>query len=568
MKKNSDNGVSSGVGVATTLLNYGLSSDPAPAEISTAQVTSRLRINLSASAGSPVYCNQIVIAVPVGSDAPSLFAQTPAGSVNTATWTVTTQILKGSSLFGGLAADQDYASFTYNCPTAADFLISYNLVFGVFGPVNTTTGDVQIAIQETSGTSSDPATFTAKVGYIPLHKQYPQFYLHNLVATSPSAPTVPCTDFPLGAPIVLDWESNGTYFQVFQKDQPAPIYSGTATTCTISGGASRDTSFILAASVTGSPGQDTPQGGYQPIYLYDSVSVTIANPALAPSTVGVSGSLSVGGASTLAATTTGALTAASASVTGAVHGGSLSTGGNLTATGSVNLGGTNAAGLTVSGGSTLNGATVNGALTGTGWASLNSLTVSGGLSVRTAPVSLLGQGVLLAQGTSVAQQWVLARTDGFAIAQVLTPGDNGKSSFAYGYLYTAGTWFQVQGGTVGSFGAGWQDVMNNNPNVMSIPIQNGTYWSYAAGNAGGNQLDSPIQIWWFPMGAAPGTESYRTLSADEAAGRPKAPAVEFTTFIERRAARAEAFIGRLEQAFGASLENETKSELSELLQTL
>lgn len=129
---------------------------------------------------------------------------------------------------------------------------------------------------------------------------------------------------------------------------------------------------------------------------------------------------------------------------------------------------------------------------------------------------MIGTGTLLAQGTSIAQQGVYAQTDGFAIAQVLTPGNNGKSSFAYGYIYTVGTWFQVQGGTVGSFGSGWSDVMNNNPNVMTIPIKGGTTWYYSAGNAGGNQLDSPIQIWWFPLSGSSGAEeTYRLLDEGE-----------------------------------------------------
>jgi uncharacterized membrane protein len=128
---------------------------------------------------------------------------------------------------------------------------------------------------------------------------------------------------------------------------------------------------------------------------------------------------------------------------------------------------------------------------------------------------MIGAATLLAQGTSIANTQVYANTDGFAVCQVLTPGDNSKSSFAYGMIYTAGTWFQNQGGTVGSFGSGWSDVMNNNPNAMTIPIPANSSWQYYAANAGNNQADSPIQIWWFPLSSTTEGETYRTVSEED-----------------------------------------------------
>ncbi|HEU5268309.1 MAG TPA: hypothetical protein VFU36_00185 [Jatrophihabitans sp.] len=556
----------------TTLLSYGFSADPAPIPISTAQVASQARVNISATGATPVYCNQIVVAVPVGSDAPSLFSQPPASSMNTNKWTVTSQLKDGSELWRGLDAGQAYATFTFNCISSADYLINYNLVFGVLGTVTGVIGDAKVAIQETSGTDPDPAKFTAKAAYFPQSKTWPQFYLKNLVATAPSTPTVPTTDFGNGAPIRFAWESNGSYFQLFQKDQTAPIYSGTGTTCTLPGGASRDTTFILAASMTGSPGQDSPQGGYQPIYLYDSIGITVANPVLNPTSVTVSGTLGVTGTSTLGTTNTGTLTSASATVTGALQAGSLSTGGTLNVTGNTTTGQATVNGaLTANGGSTLNGATVNGQLTGTGSASLANLTVRG-LTGSSGRVALLGTGVMLAQGTSIAQAGVLAQTDGFALAQVLTPGDNGKSSFAYGSINTLNTWFQVQGGTVGSFGAGWSDVMNNNPNAITVPIPAGTWWWYSAGNGGGNQRDSPIQIWWFPMGSGSSSteQTFRRATDEElAAAAPPPPEVpDFSAFIRTREEAALEFVERLALAFEATLEEEVRQELSQLLRRL
>jgi hypothetical protein len=338
---------------------------------------------------------------------------------------------------------------------------------------------------------------------------------------------------------------------------------------------SRDTTFVLAASMTGSPGQDTPQGGYQPIYLYDSLTVTVSNPVLTPTSVTVAGGLTVGGATGLATTSTGALTAASATVTGALQAGSVATGGNLNASGTATVGAAQVNGaLSVSGGTTLSGATVNGALNGTGSAQLSNLYVTGGLNAKNGPVSLIGGGVMLAQGTNIASTGVLAKTDGFAVAQVLGPGDNSKSSFAYGFLYTVGTWFQVLGGTVGSFGSGWSDVMNNNVNAITIPVPAGTYWYYSAVNPGGSQMDSPVQIWWFPTGTASAggaQETFRHLTADELADTappPPPPVPDFSKAIERRAEAADEFVDILAGALGMELNDKTRAQLSKLLRRL
>ncbi|MER5465487.1 hypothetical protein ABT010_33320 [Streptomyces sp. NPDC002668] len=554
------------------LLDYALSTDPTPVPVSTAQVTSRVRVNISPSTSAQVYCDEIKIAVPVGSGPLSLFSSAPDGSVNTNTWAETTGAAqKGSDLWPGLDPDQDYVPLTFSCDVS-DSLIDYNLVFGVFGAVNEAVGDVRIMIRESSRTdSTDP--FTPKQGSLWLRKAYPDFYLKNLVAATPDAPTVPSTDFPNGAPIRLAWESNGTFFQLFMAGETTPVYSGTETTCTLEDGVSRDSTFVLAASMTGSPGQDTPQGGYQPIYLYESLTVSVSNPDLTPTSVTVSDTLDVTGTSTLGTTNTGALTSASATVSGALQAGSLATGGTLNVSGSATVGQATVTGeLSVQGGSTLNGATVNGTLNGTGSASLNNLTVSG-LSGSSGPVALLGTGVMLAQDTSIPQAGVEAHTDGFALAQVLIPSDVSKSSFAYGLINTVGTWFQVQGGTVGSFGSAWSDVMAFNPNAITVPIQAGTQWWYTAGNCNGNQQDSPIQIWWFPMGSNPsGEQTFRILSSEELADAPPPPVTpSFNAFVAREeqvAAAAADFVDRLAEALEASLADGTRADLARLLHQL
>jgi hypothetical protein len=491
-----------------TLLSYGFSTDPIPVAISTPQVTNQARVNIGvrAKAGN-VYCNQILVAVSIDDSTdpdPGLFSSTPAGSVNTGRWSITSRVQKGRELDLGLPPEQVYATFRYDCISGTDYLIDYNLVLGLFGPVSGITGDAKVIVQEKSGTAPDPATFTPKRATFQVRKEWPQFYLKNLVATNPSTPTVPTTEFRYNAPIRLAWESNGRYFQLFQKDQTVPVWSGIATTCELAGGVSSDTTFILAASMTGSPGEDTTQGGYRPIYLYDSLSITVSNPVLTPTSVNVARTLTVASTSTLAATTTGPLTSASATVAGSVQAGSVQAG-NVSATGS---------------------------LTGTGTASLTNLTVTG-LTGTGGKVSLFGKGVMLAKGTDIPTARVQALTDGIAMAYVHVFG--GRRTDARAGISrgddpaTGGTWFYVQGGTV--LKSKDSPDRYDSPNTLTVPIQAGATWSYGGSNDKTNDFDAVIEFWWYPIGSN-GGKTFQLLSADGHADVP--PALDFDATFEDR----------------------------------
>jgi hypothetical protein len=189
-----------------------------------------------------------------------------------------------------------------------------------------------------------------------------------------------------------------------------------------------------------------------------------------------------------------------------------------------------------------------------------STALAGALSVS-GPVAMMSAATMLAQGTSIAQTGVVAQTDGFAVVQVLIPGDNGKSSFAYGQIYASGNWFSVLGGTVGSFGSGWGDVMDNNPNAITIPIQSGSTWYYAGSNPDGSQMDSPIQIWWFPLGGASGEATYRILEDGEHTAPPPPPELKANRAASRGGADRAAFITILERLLDNPIDEPTRQQL-------
>ncbi|WP_194906411.1 hypothetical protein [Catenulispora rubra] len=281
----------------TCLLDYAFSTAPTPLQVNGPNSQATSRINLSVSAPTTgIFCSEITVAVPVGVTASDFCLEAPSTSVNTGKWTIASQdVVKGEEI--GLPPGE-YASITFQCRDQADYGLGYSLVLSLVGVVNSVTGTFVYAVREMSGTSPDD--LTPKTGQHGISKQDAIFTLTNFVATAADKPTVPGTIYGNGQAVRLSWESTGTWFQLYAKGGSSPLYAGAATSFTVDGGLSVDTQFVLVASVTGNPSQDSPSPGYQTIYLYDALTLAVSNPDLTPRTV----------------TATGAVTAASATVKG------------------------------------------------------------------------------------------------------------------------------------------------------------------------------------------------------------------------------------------------------------
>lgn len=477
------------------LLSYLISTQPQPLQISTTSTPAVGTIGIYVSEPATIaYCNQIIVAVQVGSDQGCLYAQTPTGAVNSGKWSQTSlEIVDGRTM--GLAAG-DWAKFTFDLKDNADDRITYNLVFSLTGAVNNAVGDCTIAIQEQSSNTNDPPNFETNQGTFTVTLALPQFYLTNFVATQTGSPTVPCTQFTNGTAINLLWESNGTWFQVYKKGDTAPFYAGAATTCTLSSGVATDTTFFLVASMTGNPSQDQPSGGYQAIYLYDALTVTITNPDLTPKTVGTTGNVTVG---------------ANLTVTGTAQ-----------VTGQSTLGSVGASGLNVTGTTTLAGATVNGPLTvnnGTttlATAMINAgLTVQGGATVRGSlaasgsQVSLISGASSLGSGGSFT-----AKTDGFCVGQVWSPGSP-YNRLCHGWVSASnsdGVSVTAVGGNVAFFDSNWNKWSGSNVNSICLPVRNGSNWSCGIGQDSNNQVNAPAALYWVPVGTAPSGATFERIS--------------------------------------------------------
>jgi hypothetical protein len=352
----------------TPLLSYAFSTDPSPLQTSGPGGNTPGRINVSASdptvsTSAPtgtIYCNQIVIGVPIGSGAAALCETAPVQSASSGAWE-TVEVRTGP--WPG-AGDDPYAHFTFtprdNEPSSWN--VGKNLVLGLQMTVNQMPGSFDYKIAETSGT--DPKEMVQRVATIPLIKTAPQFYLQNLVAVTPnqpaSAPVIPLTELALGAPFALQWESNGTWFEIYEKGSTAPVYSGSVPRYPADPNdpsppsLKTDTTFYLCASVTGDPSGDSPSQGYETIYLYDSLTLTVSNPALTPSTVKATGDVA----------TQADLSAATLGVSGSATVGSVGVDGAATVGSTLNVAGT-VSGATPGSSVDMSGATVSGVLDAT-----------------------------------------------------------------------------------------------------------------------------------------------------------------------------------------------------------
>src|SRR5437868_5931203 len=544
---------------AACLLTYLPATSPTPLQVSTPQTPLTGIVNTAAinEGTGQVYCNQVLIAVPVGTDPNNLFAPspTPGASCNTSKWAISSMVMKsGRDL--GLDNDIQYATFTFDCRAQSDFLINYNLVFGVQGQMTAITSDCTILIQENSGITNDPNTFTPKKTSYTLTAYAPQFYLNNFVATAPAAPTVPATQFANGADIQFSWESNGSYFQLYQKNVATPIYSGMQTTFKLSGGVATDTTFFLVAMMSGNPSGDSPSNGYQPIYLYDALTITITNPDLTPRSAAISANASVGG---------------TLGVTGQTTLGSASVGGTLGVTGQATLGNANVGGtLGVTGQTNLGNATVGGTLTANGQSNLKSTSVGGSLNVSA--LATLSGGltatagpVAMATGArSINPGSYVANTDGLVVGFVSWPSDPKQLCVCWITGSTPGIWAVATGGNQGAFDNGFNKWTTSNGNSFVFPVSKGNTWSVGVQQMQQNQVAAPTGFYWIPLGTAPSGISFEWISDEQ-------PKIDVGATLKKPVSKenqVKALVEVIEEILTRPIERHTKKKLLKALMDL
>ena len=495
------------------LLTYLPSTYPTPLQVSTPQTPVTGILNTAAlNEGGQVYCSEVVIAVPIEDSLQpqpgGLFAQSPmpTASCNTSKWVISSmQVKSGREL--GLDNDFVYASFTFDCRSQSDYLINYNLVFGVQGQMTQITSDCTIYILETSGT--DPNNLEDKITSYTVTATAPQFYLQDFVATAPASPTVPATEFTNGADIQFSWESNGSYFELYQKNQTTPFYSGTQTTCKLSGGVSRDTTFFLVAMMSGNPSDDSPFGDYQPIYLYDALTITISNPDLTPRSATISGNASVGG---------------TLGVMGQTNLNDTYVGRTLGVTGQTSLGNANITEATVSntlavtGETALGNTKINGTLNALSQTNLANTNIAGQATLTGGLFGTANLVSLLTRAQSIQPGKYTSNTDGFVVGVVTGPSSAYANRLCVCWIWGQTVdmppeiYMSATGGNVTCFNSSGQRYQFANNQSFVMPIRKGVTWEVYASQGSTNQVPANFGFWWVPLGTGSFTPTFEKLS--------------------------------------------------------
>ncbi len=262
------------------LLQYAASTSPSPMQASVPWMPATGRLNISLLNPQGAYCKQIIIAVPYGNTADALFASMPSIAANNADWSLLTKEEEAGGR-PGIRSATPYAAFTMVCRDEKLYKISGNQTFSISGDIGGQCGSSTIQIQETSSPDNQQE-MQDRLYQFNCVKAEPEFYARNFITTAADQYTVPRSEFQKGEEIRFVWESNGTYFKIYQKDGKV-VYQGTQTSCVLQEGVQNDTAFVLVASMTGDWDEDQPQAGYQPVYIYRHLTVTVANPLLRPS---------------------------------------------------------------------------------------------------------------------------------------------------------------------------------------------------------------------------------------------------------------------------------------------
>jgi hypothetical protein len=380
----------------------------------------------------------------------------------------------------------------------------------------------------------------------------PTFVLENLMASVPDSGT-PCTEFANGTDIQLTWDSTGTYFTVYAAQDPAPVYSGTAPSCVISGGRQKTTTFTVAAEVVGGVASGTPDGNFENIYLYEPITVTITDPDETPRSV-----------------TAGVLTVIGPSSLDSVAAGDAAVRGDLIAAGTTQLdGGAQITDLTVTGAADLQGTT---AVTG-GYIS-GSFSVAGSLTSN----EVTATDLTVLNGTNMMSYQPIAphvpyqcSSDGILVGSVWFAGESSQkcSAMIQGIVSGQQTVWATGGNTVV-----WENLVKytmwGNANSFTVPVPKGQEFIAVVTQIGDNDIDALTAFWFVPLGLnATVTEVSNDAAAalDQQIAAKPMPSVSVLDVEDRSAAVAEV-VAAVSDMIGGQVPDAAAAEFAAAVRSL
>lgn len=264
------------------LLKYIPTTQPAPLQIDPAHGKIIITIPVP---DQTVYCNQIVLGVPYGTDQDAL----TINPLDTSNFSVSPsskwQIGQGQATDYDLGGD--LSAFVFST-IGTDFdHINYPITIAIDNfVVNNVTGVFTIQIIETSGT--DGVNYTKKQGFIKLNKApYEQFFVNNFRATKNDGSGIVVAEGDYDTSVILNWEgSDNQYYIIYNQHPPINLHGNTSWE---SPNLKEDTVFILHATQQSSlrQKQDHLVGDPQTLDIYQSIIVKVKTPDVSLNTLQV-----------------------------------------------------------------------------------------------------------------------------------------------------------------------------------------------------------------------------------------------------------------------------------------
>lgn len=515
---------------SNTLLAYALNTLPDPLQVSPATgniVYASLSFSISNNTSAAIEVSEILFTLPIGdlaqditTDATAIMTSvSPAG-----VWNI-------SMISTGLFKAEPASGAPVTVTKEGIIMQLFNI------PVNQETGTVSISIQENASNPTSPAQQRNAVFEI---AKFPYgFYFTNF---SPNLAQVPDK-----GSVTLTWEGSdqATYSMNFGG---APV-DVSELRLWVSPPLLNDTTFLLIATVV-SDGQT--------VTRTLSTTVVVANPELSATSLAVSGTATIQGATSLS--------------------GAVTTSNGLTVGGAATLNNT----LAVAGAATLSSLTVNQASNLAGGVSTAALTaatasISGSTSVG-GILSAVGVSIMRAAKliNTVGGNWggtYTAQTDGLVCGIVAPPANFDVPSAAVAAGSCNGMVVTAQGGSTCVLSM-WHNSSNtawnyNLTNSFTLPVPLGAQFSISASYPSNTAAYPAVSFYWIPFGV--GGFNLVAEVADHPAGlMKKLPNIEiFTT--ENQYSHEPAInrlMGVLEELFGDKLNIERKVKLSEAVKAL
>jgi hypothetical protein len=255
------------------IITYITASIPSPLEAGRSGTVSFAVVPIVTGA----YCKQITLSIPCGTGDGALFSLdkgNPDIVTNDEAWH--SLGLKRGGKKNSRGDDIEPLTFELTCDDPGKWKLVYDLAFTLSGYIAASPGSAVITVVALCSNDGNDYANSPEVDLV-FQKSNAQFYLKNFAVASPDRPTIPCTEFAQGDPIMFSWESNGRWFRLYRGEESTPVYSGRDTTYTMSEGLASDTTVFLQASLIDAVMVKREKGSITPVYLYDKVSVFISN---------------------------------------------------------------------------------------------------------------------------------------------------------------------------------------------------------------------------------------------------------------------------------------------------